>query len=116
MRAPGAPDDRGKKDPSDWSWLDGVPDPGCVPDELPALAAWAASGVALLALILPQTPAGEVQPSAALLAWAVAGTAALVLRGTARGAGPWSAWSKATASARWTAAAAPPTSPATTTS
>jgi exopolysaccharide biosynthesis polyprenyl glycosylphosphotransferase len=53
-------------------------------DELPALAAWAAAGVAMLVLILPQTPAGEVQPSAALLAWVVAGTAALVLRGTAR--------------------------------
>ena len=34
-------------------------------DELPALAAWAAAGVALLALVLPQTPAGEVAPSAA---------------------------------------------------
>ena len=43
-------------------------------DELPALAAWAAAGVAMLALILPQTPAGEVQPSSALLAWVVAGT------------------------------------------
>ena len=53
-------------------------------DELPALAAWAAAGVALLALILPQTPAGEVNPSAAVGAWVVAGGAALVLRGAAR--------------------------------
>ena len=53
-------------------------------DELPALAAWAAAGVALLALILPQTPAGEVTPSAAVGAWVVAGGAALVLRDAAR--------------------------------
>ena len=33
-------------------------------DELPAIAAWAGAGVALLALVLPQTPAGEVDASA----------------------------------------------------
>src|SRR5690349_16939310 len=53
-------------------------------DELPSIAAWAAGGVALLALVLPQTPAGEVSPEAALLAWIVAGTLALFLRGAAR--------------------------------
>ncbi len=53
-------------------------------DELPALAAWAASGVALLALVLPQTPAGEVSPSTAVGGWLVAAGAALVLRGGAR--------------------------------
>ena len=53
-------------------------------DELPALAAWAAAGVGLLALVLPQTPAGEVQPSAALGAWIVASASVLVLRGAAR--------------------------------
>src|SRR5215212_6743027 len=35
-------------------------------DELPAIAAWSAAGVALLALVLPQTPAGEVSPQSAL--------------------------------------------------
>ncbi len=53
-------------------------------DELPALAAWAAAGVGLLALVLPQTPAGEVQPSSALAAWIVAVGSVLVLRGAAR--------------------------------
>jgi exopolysaccharide biosynthesis polyprenyl glycosylphosphotransferase len=53
-------------------------------DELPALAAWAAAGVALLALVLPQTPAGEVGVGAAIGAWAVASASALVLRGLAR--------------------------------
>jgi exopolysaccharide biosynthesis polyprenyl glycosylphosphotransferase len=53
-------------------------------DELPALAAWAAAGVALLALVLPQTPAGEVGVGAAIGAWAVAAASALVLRGLAR--------------------------------
>jgi len=53
-------------------------------DELPALAAWAAAGVALLALVLPQTPAGPVQPSSALAAWVVAAGSVLILRGGAR--------------------------------
>jgi exopolysaccharide biosynthesis polyprenyl glycosylphosphotransferase len=53
-------------------------------DELPAIAAWAAAGVAVLALVLPQTPAGEVTPSAAAVAGAVAAVGALVLRGAAR--------------------------------
>ncbi len=53
-------------------------------DELPALAAWAAAGVGLLALVLPQTPAGEVQPSSALAAWIVAAGSVLILRGGAR--------------------------------
>lgn len=53
-------------------------------DELPALIAWAGAGVALLALVLPQTPAGEVAPSAAVEAFLVAVAGALVLRGAAR--------------------------------
>jgi exopolysaccharide biosynthesis polyprenyl glycosylphosphotransferase len=54
-------------------------------DELPALIAWAGAGVALLALVLPQTPAGEVAPRAALEAFLVAAVGALVLRAAARG-------------------------------
>ncbi len=53
-------------------------------DELPAIAAWAGSGVALMALVLPQTPAGEVSAGAAVGAFAVATGTALVLRGGAR--------------------------------
>ncbi len=53
-------------------------------DELPAIIAWAGAGVALLALVLPQTPAGDVDPSTAVLAWGVASVSALVLRGAAR--------------------------------
>jgi exopolysaccharide biosynthesis polyprenyl glycosylphosphotransferase len=53
-------------------------------DELPAIAAWAGAGVALLALVLPQTPAGEVAAGAALGGWLVATGGALVLRGAAR--------------------------------
>jgi exopolysaccharide biosynthesis polyprenyl glycosylphosphotransferase len=53
-------------------------------DELPALAAWAGAGVAMLALVLPQTPAGQVEPNRALVAWLVATGAAVVLRGAAR--------------------------------
>jgi len=53
-------------------------------DELPAIAAWAGAGIAMLALILPQTPAGDVDPAAALVGWLVATTTALVGRGAAR--------------------------------
>jgi exopolysaccharide biosynthesis polyprenyl glycosylphosphotransferase len=53
-------------------------------DELPAIAAWAGAGVAMLALVLPQTPAGQVEPGNAFAAWLVAAAAALVLRGAAR--------------------------------
>ncbi len=53
-------------------------------DELPTIAAWAGIGVAGLALVLPQTPAGEVAPSAAVTAWLVAMTGALIFRGIAR--------------------------------
>ncbi len=53
-------------------------------DELPAIAAWAGAGVAMLALVLPQTPAGEVEPGAAFAAWVVATGVALFGRGTAR--------------------------------
>ncbi len=53
-------------------------------DELPTIAAWAGIGVAGLALVLPQTPAGEVAPSAAVTAWIIATVAALTFRGAAR--------------------------------
>jgi exopolysaccharide biosynthesis polyprenyl glycosylphosphotransferase len=60
-------------------------------DELPALIAWAGAGVALLALVLPQTPAGEVAPPSALEAFLVAAVGALLLRAVAR----W-AWRRTT--------------------
>jgi exopolysaccharide biosynthesis polyprenyl glycosylphosphotransferase len=53
-------------------------------DELPAIAAWAGAGVAMLALVLPQTPAGQVEPGNAFVAWLAATATALVLRGAAR--------------------------------
>ncbi len=53
-------------------------------DELPAIAAWAGAGTAMLALLLPQTPAGAVDPAAALVGWLVATAGALVGRGAAR--------------------------------
>ncbi len=53
-------------------------------DELPAIAAWAGAGVAMLALVLPQTPAGEVGPASAFGAWIVATGVALFGRGAAR--------------------------------
>ena len=53
-------------------------------DELPGIAAWAGCGVALLALALPQTPAGEIGATSAVIAFAVAGAADVGLRGVAR--------------------------------
>jgi exopolysaccharide biosynthesis polyprenyl glycosylphosphotransferase len=53
-------------------------------DELPAIAGWAAIGVALLGLVLPMTPAGSVSLAAAVRAWLVATAAAGVLRGAVR--------------------------------
>jgi exopolysaccharide biosynthesis polyprenyl glycosylphosphotransferase len=53
-------------------------------DELVSIAAWSGAGVAFLALVLPQTPAGEVVPSSAIVAWLVATASALLLRGGAR--------------------------------
>ena len=53
-------------------------------DELAGIAAWAGAGVALLALVLPLTPAGEISPASALIAWLVATGVATVLRGAAR--------------------------------
>ena len=53
-------------------------------DEVPALAAWAGAGVAMMALVLSQTPAGEITPSRAAIAFGVAGGMALALRGAAR--------------------------------
>jgi exopolysaccharide biosynthesis polyprenyl glycosylphosphotransferase len=53
-------------------------------DELAGIAAWAGAGVALLALVLPLTPAGEISPASALIAWLIATGVATVLRGAAR--------------------------------
>ena len=53
-------------------------------DELPAIAAWAGAGTAMLALLLPLTPAGAVDPAASLVGWLVATAGALVGRGAAR--------------------------------
>ena len=53
-------------------------------DELVPIAAWAAAGVGFLALVLPQTPAGQVEPGAAVVAWMVAAAGDLILRGGAR--------------------------------
>jgi exopolysaccharide biosynthesis polyprenyl glycosylphosphotransferase len=53
-------------------------------DEAPAIAAWAGIGVGGLALILPETPAGSVEPAAIAIAFAVAAVGDLVLRGLAR--------------------------------
>ncbi len=53
-------------------------------DEVPAIAAWAGASVAMLALVLPLTPAGEVAPGAAAIAWLVATGGALGLRAIAR--------------------------------
>ncbi|MQA75260.1 MAG: exopolysaccharide biosynthesis polyprenyl glycosylphosphotransferase [Solirubrobacterales bacterium] len=53
-------------------------------DELAGIAAWAGAGVALLALVLPQTPAGEISPGSAVVAWLVATGAAMALRSAAR--------------------------------
>lgn len=53
-------------------------------DELPSIAAWAASGVALVALLLPLTPAGSITAAAALEGFGVGVAAAFILRGGAR--------------------------------
>jgi exopolysaccharide biosynthesis polyprenyl glycosylphosphotransferase len=53
-------------------------------DELPTIAAWAASGTAALALLLPLTPAGTLTAGPAARLWVVAAVAAALLRGTAR--------------------------------
>ncbi len=53
-------------------------------DEAPAIAAWAGIGVGGMALILPETPAGSVEPGATAIAFAVAAAGDLVLRGLAR--------------------------------
>jgi exopolysaccharide biosynthesis polyprenyl glycosylphosphotransferase len=53
-------------------------------DEVPPIAAWAGASVAMLALALPLTPAGDVEPGAAVVAWLVATGGALGLRAIAR--------------------------------
>jgi exopolysaccharide biosynthesis polyprenyl glycosylphosphotransferase len=60
-------------------------------DELPGIAAWAGIAIAILALVLPQTPAGDIHPGSAILAFAIAIGADVLLRGAAR----W-AWRRAT--------------------
>ena len=53
-------------------------------DELPLLAAWAGASIALVALILPQTPGGVVEPSNAAVAWVAATATTLILRAASR--------------------------------
>jgi exopolysaccharide biosynthesis polyprenyl glycosylphosphotransferase len=53
-------------------------------DEAPGLAAWTGASIAILALVLPLTPAGEVAPGDAALAWLLATAVALATRGLAR--------------------------------
>ncbi len=54
-------------------------------DELPSIAAWAAVGVAAIALVLPLTPADSITPGAAMIGWIAGVGAAFVLRASARG-------------------------------
>jgi len=53
-------------------------------DELPLLAAWAGASIALVALILPQTPGGVVESSNAAVAWVAATATTLILRAASR--------------------------------
>lgn len=53
-------------------------------DELPAIAGWAAAGVAMLGVLLPLTPAGAFSVTAAVQAWLGATLAGSVLRGAMR--------------------------------
>ncbi len=53
-------------------------------DEIPAIAGWAAVGVAALGLVLPLTPAGAVSLGAAARAWLAATVIAALLRGGMR--------------------------------
>jgi exopolysaccharide biosynthesis polyprenyl glycosylphosphotransferase len=53
-------------------------------DELPAIAAWSAAGVAMLGLLLPLTPAGGSALAPAIRAWLAATVAAGLLRGGMR--------------------------------
>jgi exopolysaccharide biosynthesis polyprenyl glycosylphosphotransferase len=53
-------------------------------DEAPAVAAWAGIGIGALALILPQTPAGSIEPGAMAVGFAIAALGALALRSIAR--------------------------------
>jgi hypothetical protein len=53
-------------------------------DEVPSLIAWAASMTAVLALLLPLTPAGALGAPAAVANLVVAGLAAIVARSLAR--------------------------------
>jgi len=53
-------------------------------DEVPGITAWAAGGAALLALVLPLTPAGGLTASAAAATFVCAALSVFVLRGGAR--------------------------------
>jgi exopolysaccharide biosynthesis polyprenyl glycosylphosphotransferase len=53
-------------------------------DEISALAAWAGIGVGMLALVLPLTPSGSVEPVSVAIGFVVAGVGAFSLRGCAR--------------------------------
>jgi exopolysaccharide biosynthesis polyprenyl glycosylphosphotransferase len=53
-------------------------------DELPGIAAWSISGVLMLVVLLPLTPAGSLSTAAAAAACGAAAGSAVVLRGAAR--------------------------------
>jgi exopolysaccharide biosynthesis polyprenyl glycosylphosphotransferase len=53
-------------------------------DELPAIAAWAAAGSAVLAALMPLTPAGSMSATSFAVAAVLAAAAAFVLRAAAR--------------------------------
>ncbi len=53
-------------------------------DELPAIAVWAAASTALVALLLPLTPAGSLAIRTAVALFAIALVLGVLLRGTAR--------------------------------
>jgi exopolysaccharide biosynthesis polyprenyl glycosylphosphotransferase len=53
-------------------------------DEMPAIAAWAGLGVGMLALILPLTPSGSIEPTSAALGWLAAAVGAFAFRAVAR--------------------------------
>src|SRR4051794_1757465 len=53
-------------------------------DEVPGITAWSISGVLILVLVLPLTPAGPPSAGAAIAAGAAGAVSAFFLRGTAR--------------------------------
>ena len=53
-------------------------------DELPAIAAWGAAGAAVLGLVLPVTPAGDLGLGAVVQSWAAATLCGAILRAFSR--------------------------------